>query len=44
LVEVKPGVQSGAPMLLGTRMPVAAIVVKSQLPSVAILILIAIVS
>jgi uncharacterized protein (DUF433 family) len=26
LVEVKPGVQSGAPMLLGTRMPVAAIV------------------
>ena len=26
LVEVKPGVQSGAPVLLGTRMPVDAIV------------------
>jgi uncharacterized protein (DUF433 family) len=26
LVEVKPGVQSGAPVLLGTRMPVSAIV------------------
>lgn len=26
LVEVKPGVQSGAPVLLGTRMPVEAIV------------------
>ena len=26
LVEVKPGVQSGAPVLLGTRMPVNAIV------------------
>ena len=26
LVEFKPGVQSGAPVLLGTRMPVDAIV------------------
>ena len=26
LVEVRPGVQSGAPVLLGTRMPVDAIV------------------
>ena len=26
LVEVKPGVQSGAPVLLGTRMPVDTIV------------------
>ena len=26
LVEVKPGVQNGAPVLLGTRMPVDAIV------------------
>jgi len=26
LVEVKPGVQSGAPVLRGTRMPVSAIV------------------
>ena len=26
LVEVKPGVQSGAPVLLGTRMPADAIV------------------
>jgi uncharacterized protein (DUF433 family) len=26
LVEVKPGVQSGGPVLLGTRMPVNAIV------------------
>ena len=26
LVEIKPGVQSGAPVLLGTRMPVNAIV------------------
>ena len=26
LVEVKPGVQSGAPVLRGTRMPVKAIV------------------
>jgi uncharacterized protein (DUF433 family) len=26
LVEIKPGVQSGAPVLRGTRMPVAAIV------------------
>jgi uncharacterized protein (DUF433 family) len=26
LVEVKPGVQSGAPVLLGTRMPVDGIV------------------
>jgi len=26
LVEVKPGVQSGAPVLLGTRLPVNAIV------------------
>ena len=26
LVEVKPGVQSGTPVLLGTRMPVDAIV------------------
>lgn len=26
LVEVKPGVQGGAPVLLGTRMPVNAIV------------------
>jgi len=26
LVEVKPGVQSGAPVLLGTRLPVDAIV------------------
>ncbi len=26
LVEVKPGVQSGAPVLRGTRMPVGAIV------------------
>jgi uncharacterized protein (DUF433 family) len=26
LVEVKPGVQSGAPVLCGTRMPVNAIV------------------
>lgn len=26
LVEVKPGVQSGAPVLLGTRMPVNAII------------------
>ena len=26
LVEIKPGVQSGAPVLLGTRMPVEAIV------------------
>jgi len=26
LVEIKPGVQSGAPLLLGTRMPVSAIV------------------
>jgi uncharacterized protein (DUF433 family) len=26
LVEVKPGVHSGAPVLLGTRMPVDAIV------------------
>jgi uncharacterized protein (DUF433 family) len=26
LVEIKPGVQSGAPMLCGTRMPVNAIV------------------
>jgi uncharacterized protein (DUF433 family) len=26
LVEVKPGVQSAAPVLLGTRMPVSAIV------------------
>lgn len=26
LVEIKPGVQSGAPVLLGTRMPVSAIV------------------
>jgi uncharacterized protein (DUF433 family) len=26
LVEVKPGVQSGAPVLIGTRMPVSAIV------------------
>ncbi len=26
LVEVKPGVQSGAPVLRGTRMPVNAIV------------------
>ena len=26
LVELKPGVQSGAPVLLGTRMPVSAIV------------------
>jgi uncharacterized protein (DUF433 family) len=26
LVEVKPGVQSGAPVLLGTRMPANAIV------------------
>jgi len=26
LVEVKPGVHSGAPVLLGTRMPVNAIV------------------
>ena len=26
LVEAKPGVQSGAPVLLGTRMPVDAIV------------------
>ena len=26
IVEVKPGVQSGAPVLRGTRMPVSAIV------------------
>jgi uncharacterized protein (DUF433 family) len=26
LVEVKPGVQSGAPVLRGTRMPVSAII------------------
>jgi uncharacterized protein (DUF433 family) len=26
LVEVKPGVQSGAPVLLGTRMPADAII------------------
>ncbi len=26
LVEIKPGVQSGAPVLRGTRMPVSAIV------------------
>lgn len=26
LVEVKPGVQSGAPVLSGTRMPVGAII------------------
>jgi uncharacterized protein (DUF433 family) len=26
LVEVKPGVQSGAPVLRGTRMPVGAII------------------
>jgi uncharacterized protein (DUF433 family) len=26
LVEIKPGVQSGAPVLFGTRMPVNAIV------------------
>ena len=26
LVEVKPGVQNGAPVLIGTRMPVDAIV------------------
>ena len=26
LVEIKPNVQSGAPVLRGTRMPVAAIV------------------
>jgi len=26
LVEIKPGVQSGAPVLLGTRMPADAIV------------------
>lgn len=26
LVEIKPGVQSGAPVLLGTRMPASAIV------------------
>ena len=28
LVEVKPGVQSGGPVLRGTRMPVSAIVDK----------------
>jgi len=26
LVEIKPGVQSGAPVLRGTRMPVSAII------------------
>ncbi len=30
LVEVKPGVQSGAPVLRGTRMPVNAIVDNSD--------------
>jgi uncharacterized protein (DUF433 family) len=30
LVEIKPGVQSGAPVLRGTRMPVDAIVDNSD--------------
>ncbi len=30
LAEVKPGVQSGAPVLIGTRMPVDAIVDNSD--------------
>ena len=30
LVEIKPGVQSGAPVLRGTRMPVDAIIDNSD--------------